>query len=91
MQFEITTKDGKTYIVDDESTWLWICLERDMGLTYGQAREKIGDQSLDVLTYVLHHAALEAGHTDLKTHKAWVQHEFKEFDVVDSDPKDLEA
>lgn len=91
MKYEITTKDGKTYQVSDDSAWLWICLERDMGLTYLQAHDKIVNQSLDVLTYIFHHAALEAGLTELKTQKAWVQHEFAEFDVVDADPKVSEA
>lgn len=87
MEFKVTTKQGTTYNVNDDDVWLWICLERDMGLTFGQAREKIIAESLDVMTYILHHAALSAGHTQLKTQKAWVQHEFEEFEVIDADPK----
>lgn len=91
MLFEITTQQGNTYQVDDNSAWLWIAIENDLGLTYGEAIEKIKNQSLNVITYMLHHLALEAGHTQLKTQKAWVQHEFLEFDVVDADPKDPAA
>jgi len=91
MQFEIKTKQGKTFTVSDDSVWLWVSLERDLGLTYSQAIEKISQESLDVITYILHHASLDAGHTELKTQKAWLKEEFLEFDVVDADPKEPQA
>lgn len=88
MQFQVKTKNGNTYEVNDDSVWLWVSLEKDLGLTYNQALEKIQGGSLDVLTYVLFHASKKAGFTQLKTREVWLETEFDEFDVVDADPKD---
>ena len=85
MNFEVKTKQGKNYIVSDDSVWIWIELERDMGLTMQQAAEKMAAGSLDVLTNMLFKLSSKAGHTELKTQKAWVEHEFESFDVVDDD------
>lgn len=92
MQFQVTTQQGKNYIVSDDSLWIWIEVERELGFTIPEAVEKINKQSLDVITFVLHKAALEAGETELKTQKAWVKNEFDSFEVVEQDPKvNLEA
>lgn len=88
MQFQVKTKNGNTYEVNDDSVWLWVSLEKDLGLTYNKAIEKIAEGSLDVLTYVLFHASKVAGYTNLKTREVWLETEFDEFDVVDADPKD---
>lgn len=87
MQFQVTTQQGKNYIVSDDSLWIWIEVERELGFTIPEAVEKINKQSLDVITFVLHKAALEAGETELKTQKAWVKNEFDSFEVVEQDPK----
>lgn len=88
MQFKVTTKNGHTYEVNDDSVWLWVSLEKDLGLTYNQAIAKLQDQSLDVVTYILYHESRANGQTQLKTRQAWLETEFAEFDVVDADPKD---
>lgn len=87
MQYEITTKQGNNYIVNDDSAWLWITLERELGYTIKEAANKMANGSLEVITWVLHKAALDAKKTELKTHKQWVEHEFETFKVVEEDPK----
>lgn len=92
MKFNITTQQGNNYIVSDDSVWVWIELERETGLTMKQAAEKMAEGSLDVITLMLFKLSAKAGHTELKTHRAWVEHEFDAFDVVDdADPKAMEA
>jgi hypothetical protein len=87
MKYEITTQQGDKYIVSDDSAWLWIELERETGLTMQQAGAKMAEGSLDVITSMLFKAAVMEKKTELKTHKAWVLHEFETFDVVSEDPK----
>ncbi|MFZ9327865.1 MAG: hypothetical protein ACO24H_10540 [Polynucleobacter sp.] len=87
MKYEVKTKQGKNYIVSDESAWLWIELERGLGLTMKQAITKMAEGSLDVITWLLHRAALDAKHTDIKTQKVWVETEFDSFEVLEDDPK----
>ncbi len=87
MKYEITTKQGTNYIVSDDDVWIWIEVERELGLTLNQALIKIGENSLDVITCVLYKAAKAAELTEYKTQKAWVQNEFASFEAVDDDPK----
>jgi hypothetical protein len=87
MKYEIKTKQGNNYIVSDDNAWIWISLDRELGLTFTQAQVKMSEGSLDVLTFILHKAASIAGHTELKTQQSWVETEFDEFDVVSDDPK----
>ena len=89
MKYKITTQQGNNYIVSDDPAWLWILLERDLGYTLTQAQEKMGEGSLNVITYVLYLAAVADEHTDYKTHQGWVQNEFETFEVVQDDPKDI--
>jgi hypothetical protein len=91
MKYEVTTQQGNKYIVSDDSAWLWIELERETGLTMQQAGAKMAEGSLDVITSLLFKAAVIEKKTELKTHKAWVLHEFETFDVVSEDPKATDA
>ncbi len=91
MEYEVTTQQGNKYIVSDDSAWLWIELERETGLTMQQAGAKMAEGSLDVITTLLFKAAVMEKKTELKTHKAWVQHEFETFDVLSEDPKATDA
>jgi len=89
MKYEVTTKQGNNYIVSDDSAWLWIELERELGVTVTQAAEKMSQGSLDVITCMLFKAARQQGKTELKTQRLWVENEFESFDVVDEpDPKE---
>jgi hypothetical protein len=88
MQYTVTTKQGNNYIVSVESTWLWIEIERELGLTVTQAAEKITEGSLDVLTCMLYKAAKAQGKTTLPNQRAWVENEFEGFEVVDENPKE---
>ena len=88
MKYDITTTQGDNYIVSDDSAWLWIRLERDLGYTLTQAQEKMSQGSLEVITYILYLAAAGSELTDYKTHQGWVENEFDTFDVVSEDPKD---
>jgi len=88
MQYEVTTKQGNNYIVSADSTWLWIEIERELGLTVAQAAEKISQGSLDVLTCMLYKAAKAQGKTILPSQKAWVENEFKGFEEVNENPKE---
>lgn len=87
MKYQVTTKQGTTYEVNDEAAMLWLNLERDKGLTVTEASEKLQAGSLDILTFIIWQASVEAGHTELKTQDAWVRTEFETFDVVTGDPK----
>jgi hypothetical protein len=87
MKYEITTQQGNKYEVNDDSAWLWIELERETGLTMQQASAKMAEGSLDIITALLYKAAAMEKKTELKSHKAWVLHEFDTFDVVSEDPK----
>jgi hypothetical protein len=41
-----------------------------------------------VITWIIHKAALDSKQTELKTQKAWVEHEFETFELVEEeDPK----
>jgi hypothetical protein len=91
MEYEVTTQQGNKYIVSDNSAWLWIELERETGLTMQQAGAKMAEGSLDVITSLLFKAAVMEKKTELKSHKAWVLHEFETFDVVSEDPKAMDA
>jgi hypothetical protein len=91
MKYEVTTQQGNKYTVSDDSAWLWIELERDTGLTMQQAGAKMAEGSLDIITNLLFKAAVIEKKTELKTHKAWVLHEFDTFDVVSEDPKAIDA
>lgn len=87
MKYKVITKQGKNYIVSDENAWLWIELERSLNLTMKQAIQKMADGSLDVITWLLHKAALEANETGIPTQKIWVETEFESFEVLEDDPK----
>jgi hypothetical protein len=91
MKYDVTTQQGKNYIVSDDSAWLWIRLERDLGYTLTQAQEKMSEGSLEVITYILYLSAEVNGLTDYKTHQGWVENEFDTFDVVSEDPQDTPA
>jgi hypothetical protein len=88
MKYTVTTKQGNNYIVSDESAWLWIEIERELGYTVSQAAEKMGNGSLDVITCMLYKAAKAAGHTKLPSQQAWVTNEFENFEVVEETPKE---
>lgn len=88
MQYTVRTKQGNNYTVSADSTWLWIEIERELGLTITQAVEKIDAGSLDVLTCMLYKAAKAQGKTALPNQKVWVESEFEGFDLVDDSPKE---
>ncbi len=88
MKYEITTQQGNNYIVSDDSAWLWIELERELGYTVSQAAEKMSQGSLDVITCMLYKAAKANGHTQLPNQKAWVTNEFDSFEVIEESPKE---
>jgi hypothetical protein len=88
MQYNVTTKQGNNYIVSDESAWLWIEIERELGYTVSQAAEKMSQGSLDVLTCMLYKAAKAQGKTQLPNQRVWVENEFETFEVVEESPKE---
>jgi actin-related protein len=91
MKLQVTTKQGKNFIVDDDDMELWIELEDMLDLTFIEAQEKIQRQSMKVLSTLMFIGARKGGHTELKTRKAWIEHEFESFDVVvDEGPKDTD-
>lgn len=89
MRWTITTKQGETYEVSDDNVWPWVRLENDLGLTYSQAIEKIGQQSLAVISHLLWVLSKDAGKTDLPTAADWAKMQLDTFDVIDeaADPK----
>jgi predicted RNase H-like nuclease len=88
MEYNITTKQGNNYIVSDESAWLWVEIERELGYTVSQAAEKMSQGSLDVITCMLYKAAKAASKTMLPSQQAWVINEFETFEVVEDSPKE---
>lgn len=88
MQYEIKTKQGNNYIVSDDSAWLWIEIERELGYTVSQAAEKMSQGSLDVITCMLFKAAKAMGKTQMPSQQAWVTNEFDTFEVVEESPKE---
>lgn len=88
MKYEIKTQQGNNYIVSDESAWLWVEIERELGYTVSQAAEKMSNGSLDVITCMLYKAAKAQGHTMLPSQQAWVTNEFETFEVVEDSPKE---
>ena len=87
MEYNVTTKQGNNYIVSDESAWLWVEIERELGYTVSQAAEKMSQGSLDVITCMLFKAAKALGKTMLPTQQSWVINEFETFEVVEDSPK----
>lgn len=88
MKYEVTTQQGNKYIVSDDSAWLWVEIERELGYTMHQAAEKMSQGSLDVITCMLYKAAKSAGQTKLPSQQAWVINEFDTFEVVEESPKE---
>jgi hypothetical protein len=88
MQYEIKTKQGTNYIVSDDSAWLWIEIERELGYTVTQAAEKMSQGSLDVITCMLYKAARSMGKTQMPSQQAWVTNEFDSFEVIEESPKE---
>jgi hypothetical protein len=88
MQYEIKTKQGTNYIVSDDSAWLWIEIERELGYTVTQAAEKMSLGSLDVITCMLYKAARATGKTQMPSQQAWVTNEFDSFEVIEESPKE---
>lgn len=88
MQYTIKTKQGNNYIVSDDSAWLWIEIERELGYTFSQAAEKMSQGSLDVITCMLFKAAKAMGKTQMPSQQAWVTNEFDSFEVVEESPKE---
>lgn len=88
MQYTIKTKQGNNYIVSDDSAWLWIEIERELGYTFSQAAEKMSQGSLDVITCMLFKAAKAIGKTQMPSQQAWVTNEFDSFEVVEESPKE---
>ena len=88
MKYNVTTKQGNNYIVSDESTWLWVEIERELGYTVSQAAEKMSQGSLDVITCMLYKAAKAQGATKLPSQQAYVLNEFETFEVVEDSPKE---
>ena len=88
MKYNVTTKQGNNYIVSDESTWLWVEIERELGYTVSQAADKMSQGSLDVITCMLFKAAKAAGNTKLPNQQAYVINEFETFEVVEDSPKE---
>lgn len=88
MKYEVTTQQGKNFIVDDDDTSLWLDFEEAFDVTFYEAQDKIRRGSISVITKLLFIAAKAQNETELKTHKVWAKEEFKSFDVVgESDPK----
>ena len=88
MEYQVTTKQGNNYIVSDDSAWLWVEIERELGYTVIQAAEKMSQGSLDVITCMLYKAAKTGGHTKLPSQQAWVVNEFDTFEEVEESPKE---
>jgi len=88
MEYNVTTKQGNNYIVSDESAWLWVEIERELGYTVSQAAEEMSQGSLDVITCMLYKAAKAAGKTMLPSQQSWVVNEFETFEVVEDSPKE---
>lgn len=88
MKYEVTTQQGNKYEVNDESAWLWVEIERELGYTVSQAAEKMSQGSLDVITCILFKAAKAKGLTKLPNQQAWVINEFETFEVIEDDPKE---
>jgi len=88
MEYKVTTKQGNNYIVSDESAWLWVEIERELGYTVSQAAEKMSQGSLDVITCMLYKAAKASGKTMLPSQQSWVVNEFETFEVVEDSPKE---
>jgi hypothetical protein len=88
MKYEVTTKQGSKYEVNDDNAWIWIEIERELGYTVTQAAEKMSQGSLDVITCMLFKAAKAQGKTQLPNQQAWVINEFDSFEVIEESPKD---
>jgi predicted RNase H-like nuclease len=88
MKYNVTTKQGNNYTVSDESAWLWVEIERELGYTVSQAADKMSQGSLDVITCMLFKAAKAQGATKLPSQQAWVINEFETFEVVEDSPKE---
>lgn len=84
MLYEVKTKQGNNFIVDDDQIEIWLEMEEMFDITFKEAAEKLARQSLSVITKLFFVGAKLGGHTELKTHKAWVKTEFESFDVVES-------
>lgn len=82
MQYEVTTKQGTNFIVDDGEVSFWLEFEEAFEETFHEAQELISKGSITIMTKVLFTGAKLGNHTELKTWKKWVEVEFERFDVV---------
>lgn len=83
MQYEVKTKQGNNFIVDDDQIELWLEIEDLFDVTFKEAQELIARHSLSMITKILFASAKLGNHTELKTYKAWVKNEFESFDVLE--------
>lgn len=74
--------------MSDESAWLWVEIERELGYTVSQAADKMSQGSLDVITCMLYKAAKAQGNTKLPSQQSWVMNEFDTFEVIEDSPKE---
>lgn len=91
MKYEVKTKQGNNFIVDDDSIELWLEVEDRFDVTFYEAQQKLSRQSLSILTKIFFVAAVLGGHTEYKTHKTWVKEEFEAFDLAGEDDPKVEA
>lgn len=87
MQYNVTTKQGNNFIVDDQDIPLWLDIERKSGKTYSEFEALRLRGSLEANAWIMFCGAIRGGHTELKTLDMWIQHEFEDFELVDDDPK----
>lgn len=89
MDFTVKTKKGTEYRVSVDDVAIWVQLERDLGMTFGEAIAAAERQSLNVLTYIMWQASVRAGKCDYKTQDGFIEYELDSFVMHDDEaPKE---
>ena len=80
MLIEVHTTES-TYQVNLDQVWVWVRLERELGVSITQAQQKMGEGSTHVITYAIWLAS------DVPTpYDDWLKR-LQEFEVLEDNPK----
>jgi hypothetical protein len=80
MLIQVHTTES-TYQVNLDQVWVWVRLERELGVNITQAQEKMAEGSTHIITYAIWLAS------DVQTaYDQWLK-DLQEFEVLDESPK----
>lgn len=79
------TNNKTEYETNIDQAWVWVRLEKDLGLTLSEAQDKMSDSSTWVITYAMWIASeVQTPYDD------WIKKLEHNWEVIHADPKDIQ-